>query len=211
MASTLIRQIPISISQFVKLLVNHGADIQAVWADTNATTLADRLGRFEIRDYLVAQGGVDLRDVTPPDYPRSHELIDERFKQRFRGGSKLVLELDELEPRVVIMLVDGEKGQTLYTNELSDRSLPFSPSKHPCTELIVSLPPDTDQESTLFEWVIGELSRMVEMLRAQQDWFPQQIMPAQPPDTDYPFTGWLVLRLDFGVTPPDTDSLAHMN
>ena len=171
--------------------------------DGNATTLADQIECFDIRDYLVSKGGVDLRDVTPPNYPRSHEMIDEHFAQTYHGGGEVVLAIDQLEPPVAIMLIDGVQSQIAYTKGLSDRVLPDGPRKHACSELMISLPPGTGRDSTVYDWTMSELSRLVQMLDNQLAWFSQHIVTAEPSGTECPFVGWLVLRLDLRITPPD--------
>ncbi len=41
--------------EICKLLVQHGADVHATWHGLNAAKQAERFGKFEIRDYLLAQ------------------------------------------------------------------------------------------------------------------------------------------------------------
>lgn len=174
------------------MLVEHGADINAVWVDGNATTIAEYSGRFDLRDYFLRNGGVDLRDVTPADYHASHTLVEEYFAERCVNGGVLSCTVGGTVPSVSVMLAASGTCQTLYTNGLSDRVLAYGRRKYACSELTVALPGDVTPGSSVFKWAEGELIRLIRILVAQDAWFGQTVVIANSAAPQCPFDYWLV-------------------
>ena len=61
--------------EIVKLLIDRGANTDFIWNGRNVVMEASTYGKKEVVEYLKSIGIPDLREITPPDYPASHELI----------------------------------------------------------------------------------------------------------------------------------------
>lgn len=63
--------------EMVKLLIERGADVNACGGSCRNAFMMARTD--EIREFLRSKGGIDLREVTPPDYAASHCCILDWF------------------------------------------------------------------------------------------------------------------------------------
>lgn len=192
--------------EIAKMLVDHGADIHAVWGDGNATTIAEQCGQYDIRDYLVALGGVDLRDSVPPDLAAAHRMIDE-FMVNASGaeGCETLHEIGETDPPVTIQVMASCKRwstSVLYTQGLSDRPIPDGRRLYACTELFVAIPHVKARQSVEFEWASTELARVARELNALGSWPSGRFVDIER-RMGTPFTKWYLMPLEYCATPPD--------
>ena len=181
----------------VKLLVEHGADLHAIGVDGNATTLAEHTQRFRIRDFLVSQGGKDLRDTTPHNFCAGQTLIDKTFAFQLGAKPKALFQVEETEPCVRLKKIKN----IVYTVGLSDRLLPTRKRMYACSELLVSQPIGVSDETQ--DWARHELIRLVRTLDSRRKWFSKPVVASREAPSELPFRRWLIHKWDISVATLD--------
>ena len=200
----------------VEALVEHGADIHAIWQGSNAVTLAEDYGQFAVRDYLRSHGARTMREITPPDYVRSHKRFIKQTKEERGPLGEWKFEILG-DPLVALHLIPANEKyaeHTIFTVGLSDHPLPHGKNEHACTELRCMLPatwPLSDDAlgDPQWNWPVEWLKRLASELRAAERWpdEPVVFMNGDPPAPLAPNTqlcGWLCLKsLTESVHAPD--------
>jgi hypothetical protein len=195
----------------VKLLIERGANTDFVWNGHNVVMEASTYGAGDVVDYLNSIGIADLRDITPPDFPGSHERIIE-IVTGLRG--ELIEWKHEIagDPAVTIHASGpGEEWDavTLFTTGLSDIILKLPDGQPVSIELSLSLPSDwpLDEQSLqdpAWNWPIVWMDRIARQTRQSQTWpdrFEALFMNGEPPTplaTGTDLCGWVCLQSQRG-------------
>ncbi len=148
--------------EMVKLLVSHGADINA--GGTEHINAYMQSGTPEIKALLKSLGGVDLRDVTPPEYEASHERIIDimvDYAEEYGHWGYLIGWSEECtgwsmecpgDPVIQIYCREAgpnRKHRLLFTVGMSDVMLTEEGDDHGYgVELMMSIPPDWPIDET---------------------------------------------------------------
>ncbi len=211
--------------EMIKLLVSHGAEVNAGGAaHINAYMTA---GTPEVKAYLKSIGGIDLRDVTPPDFKSSHKRIIDimvDYAEEYGHWGRLMDWSMECPGDPQIRIRCRESGpkrdhRLLFTVGMSDVNLAEEGVDYGYgVELMMSIPADwplADRAENL-SWpmrLLEQLARRIiangrlSILKAEVDNENTDVIietitdPPQPllPNTE--LSGWLLLDAGFRTLP----------
>ena len=130
--------------ELVKLLVERGADVNAMWADQNSLSFAIVYGQREVEAYLRSQGAVEpwkLLGQAPPSHICAN--IEDHLKKHL--GKPKSLQLQEIvtgTPSISLVVVPMGKEFALVTKGMSDlpMKVPEGESEFRYAELVIHLP-----------------------------------------------------------------------
>lgn len=195
----------------VKLLIERGANTDFIWNGRNVVMEASTYRKKVVVEYLKSMGIPDLRDITPPDFPGSHDRIIKIVTSR-RGQLRDWSHEIDGDPALKIHAAGpGDKWDavTFFTTGLSDIILKLPNGRPVATELSLSLPTDwpLDEQSLedpQWNWPIVWMDRIARQTRQSETWpdrFEALFMNGEPPTplaagTD--LCGWVCLQSQRG-------------
>ena len=210
---------------FVKLLVEHGADVNRSFpvfgsqeVAIEPLTWAEGQGKTAIADYLRSKGAVAPEGSKPVDNPAPPDLDAEvvaYFQEHFglvRPGA--LIEIVPVEPPIAVHCVpagDGRDCITLFTTGMSEHAMtvPDGQEDYQYAELFVQLPAGWPLTKKLLGdpkhgWPIHWLRQIAKYPHQQQTWLgaPATLFangdPPRPLAPHLGFTTWLLLpEFDF--------------
>jgi len=132
--------------EIVKLLVEHGADINATWGDSNALSFAIMYKQKAVEAYLRSKGALEPWQVKgQPPPARGSQSVLEHIEAHL--GKPDLLSLQEIvpgDPPISIHVVRTAGSLALVTVGMSDKpmTVPEGGEEYQFAELVIYLPPN---------------------------------------------------------------------
>ena len=137
-------------------------------------------GRFAVRDYLLALGAKDERDIIPPDFAKAHRILIQAVTGERGPLGDWQRQVDS-DPAVTIhYILANEKFNvaTLFTTGMSDKNLPKGRYRFTQHELRLMLPADwpVGGDDPQTNWPVAWLERITRKLLAGDRWPDEPIL-----------------------------------
>lgn len=220
-AASLVRPITDGNLELVKLLLKHGADINAAWGEPrmSALSFAIMYNQKEIEKYLRSKGAIEPDEATAGGDDLRAAIV-EHMTRRFGKLAKASLqEIVSDDTDVAVHIVPAARGQsnvTLFSSGMSNSPMPVAAGEedYRLAEVFVQLPkscPTTPKKllTSEFGWAVDWLRRVARYPRENETWLggPLTVIangqPPEPLGPDVPFTALL-----FATSDDESDRLA---